>query len=93
MLNANQDNKDFSRRKFLKGGLVLGAAAGLSTVAVDKSTEEIAKALGKKELDNFPHEVKSDYKRFPDSRNIFGRLGQGDMNLIGKLQGLPGLLG
>lgn len=48
MVNTNQDSKDFSRRKFLKGGAILGATAGLSAVTGGKATKEVVQAFGKK---------------------------------------------
>lgn len=53
MVNASQDSKDFSRRRFLKGGVTLGAVAGLTAVTGGKTTEEVVQAFGKKELDEF----------------------------------------
>lgn len=50
MVMVNQDSKDYSRRRFLKGGIILGAATGLSTIIGSKETKEVVQAFGKKNL-------------------------------------------
>lgn len=54
-----------NRRTFLKGGVAVGAAAGLASISgivAKKETEKVAKAFGKKYHDEFYMEIKPDFK-------------------------------
>lgn len=73
MLKKNLDNKEFSRRKLLKGGAVLGATAGLAAIGGGKVTEDVVQAFGQKELDEFPIELSPDFKRFDEKNQVFSR--------------------
>lgn len=65
---SNENINNISRRKFLRGGAVLSAAVGLSSLTGGKASEEVAKAMGKKELDKFPHEIAPDFQRYDKKR-------------------------
>lgn len=89
-----ESNVNIDRRKFLKGGAILSTAVGLSALTGGKTTEEVAKAIGKKELDKFPHEVSPDFELYDDRRNCFNRdpaFGGQDQTMVELIKGLPGL--
>lgn len=73
--NSNLSKNNVSRRKFLKGGAILGATVGLSSLTGGKATEQIVEAFGKKQLDEFPVEMSSDFKRFDQKNTVFNRYG------------------
>lgn len=72
-MRSNGSKNSVSRRKFLQGGAILSAAVGLTSLTGGKATEQVVEAFGKKELEAFPHEIATDFKRYNVNRTTFLR--------------------
>lgn len=92
-METNQDNSNFTRRKFLKGGIAVGAAVGLTGITGNKkSTEQVVQAIGKKEHDEIPLEIDPNFKRYDVRNQIFRRIPELMPQWDGPLPGLFGVL-